>query len=139
MKMESFVRLDGVKGDAIDPRYKGWFVVPSFSLGNSDSGFGAPGRRGCVILDILYDSQFSKLDDAVRCGRLSSGQLDVLHDGVVAVRVHLTGIIDAGLCLNGGTPMIGNLRLDCVTKGEYTASLPIRPTPGWKTTETARS
>jgi hypothetical protein len=127
MKMESFVRLDGVIGDASGPRYKGWFVVPSFRLGTSGS-----------MLDVLYGAQFSKLDDAVRCGRLSSGQLDVLHDGVVTVRVHLTGIIDARLFLKGGTPMIGNLRLDCTTKGEYTASAPKKPTSVWKTTEPGR-
>ena len=65
----------------------------------------------------------------MRCGKLSSGQLDVLHDGVLTVRVHLTEIIDAGLLLQGAL-MIGNLRLDCMTKSEQAHA-------GWKITEAA--
>src|ERR1700733_5039323 len=102
MKTESFLRLDGVKGDAGDPRYKGWFVVLSFSVGDSGSPLASQGhgsrdasRIGGAILQILFDSQFPKLDDAVRRGALSSGELDVLLNGVVTSRIHFTGIIDA--------------------------------------------
>jgi hypothetical protein len=145
MKTESFLRLDGVKGDACDPRYKGWFVVLSFSVGDSGSPLGSLGQGsrgasqiGGAILQILFDSQFPKLDDAVRRGALSSGELDVLLNGVVTARIHFTGIIDASLFLAGGTPLTGSLRLDCMTKSDYTAPAPNRSTPGWKTTEAPR-
>jgi type VI secretion system secreted protein Hcp len=64
MAFDSFLKLDGIKGESQDSKHKGEIDILSFSFGASQSGIQATGGGGGAGKVQIHDIHFSKKVDA---------------------------------------------------------------------------
>ncbi|SPE33099.1 Protein hcp1 [Candidatus Sulfopaludibacter sp. SbA3] len=64
MAFDSFLKLDGIKGESADAKHKGEIDILSFSFGASQTGTHATGGGGGAGKVQIHDIQFTKKVDA---------------------------------------------------------------------------
>jgi type VI secretion system secreted protein Hcp len=64
MAFDSFLKIDGIKGESVDAKHKGEIDILSFSFGASQTGTNATGGGGGAGKVQMHDMHFTKKVDA---------------------------------------------------------------------------
>ena len=113
--MAAYIKFDGIDGEALDDKHKGWSDLASFSQGMTQPGgakTGATRRRGDVILNDLscakeLDKSSPKIAEAVCKGKVfPKVEIDVTASTtdkgrVTYYRYELTNVMVTGYNISG--------------------------------------